>query len=101
MESNNSEPSLNVKTIDIDECGTSDTNCNVKTIDIDECGTSESSLNVKTIDLDNSNEINPIKKKSPKGRNSVLKASDFKSEAESARFTKKVMGVTLPCNFIQ
>lgn len=83
------------------ESNNSDTSCNVKNIDIDDCGISEPSLNVKTIDLDNINDINPIKKKSPKGRNSVLKASDFKSEAESARFTKKVMGVTLPCNFIQ
>ncbi len=79
------------------ESNNSNTSCNVKNIDIDEC----SIYDVKTIDLGDSTGGKTIKKKSPKGRNSVLKASDFKSESDSARFTKKVMGVTLPCNFIQ
>jgi hypothetical protein len=81
------------------ESNNSETICNVKTID--DCSNSGSSLNVKNIDLCDSTGDTSIKKKSPKGRKPVLKAGDFKSESDSARFTKKVKNIDLPCNFIQ
>ena len=79
------------------ESNTTTTDFQVKNIDLDDgdSNSSDSRLHVKTIDVE------AIKKKSPKGRKQVLKISDFKSESDSARFTKKVKGVALPCNFIQ
>jgi hypothetical protein len=66
-----------------------------------ESNNSESSYVVKTIGEDDCDDVKNVPKKSPKGRKPVLKLSDFKSESDSARFTKKVKGIELPCNFIQ